>query len=425
MTLPEGWRMAPLEDLAQRTARAIVDGPFGSNLARQHYTADGPRVVRLQNIGDGQFLHAEAHISKAHFETLRRHEVLPGDLLIASLGEPVLRACIAPDDLGPAIVKADCIRVRLGADVEPKWVLYALQSDELKRWAARHSHGVGRMRLGLNVIRGIPIPLPSISEQRRVLALLEERLSSLEAADASLVRNQRRLLTQRAAVTERLLRAEDPPERPIGELLREPLRNGYSARAAQNGSTRVVTLTAITRNEFSDEYTKLTDADAARVRGLWLEPGDILVERSNTPDLVGTAALYNGAPDWAIFPDLAIRVRVNPALASAEYLALSLRSVRTRRYFTSRARGLSGSMPKIDQGTIAGALVPVPSLDRQVQIMEAADEQHAAIDMLSSGIRAARDRSAALRRALLQAAFDGRLTGHASDIDRAGELAFA
>lgn len=112
------WPLATLESLASDEARAITDGPFGSNLARQHYTSSGPRVIRLQNIGDREFIDNPAHISQAHFERLRAHEVLPGDLLVASLGEVLPRGCLAPNNLGPAIVKADCIRVRLaGASI--------------------------------------------------------------------------------------------------------------------------------------------------------------------------------------------------------------------------------------------------------------------------------------------------------------------
>ena len=178
--------MAELNDLQSEKPRAITDGPFGSNLARAHYTASGPRVVRLQNIGDGVFNDARAHISQAHFETLRTHEVLPGDLLVASLGEVLPRACLAPASLGPAIVKADCIRVRLSRDVDPRWVMYSLQRPQVRSWADDHRHGVGRPRLGLKVIRQIPVPLPPLDEQRRIVEILEDHLSRLDAAESYL-----------------------------------------------------------------------------------------------------------------------------------------------------------------------------------------------------------------------------------------------
>src|SRR5450759_469754 len=184
--LPDGWKLVELNDLQSEEPRAITDGPFGSNLARVHYTPSGPRVVRLQNIGDGVFNDARAHISEAHFETLRNHEVLPGDLLVASLGEVLPRACIAPASLGPAIVKADCIRVRLTPEVDPRWVMYSMQRPNVRRWADDHRHGVGRPRLGLKVIRQIPVPLPPLDEQHRIVDILEDHLSRLDAAQSYL-----------------------------------------------------------------------------------------------------------------------------------------------------------------------------------------------------------------------------------------------
>jgi len=139
--IPPHWHWVTLNELQADEPRAITDGPFGSNLTSAHYTDSGPRVVRLQNIGDGEFVDARAHISPEHFARLQTHEVLPGDLLIASLGDSPPRTCIAPKWLGPAIVNADCIRVRLSPAVEPRWVMYALQAPSTRRWAAERPTG--------------------------------------------------------------------------------------------------------------------------------------------------------------------------------------------------------------------------------------------------------------------------------------------
>jgi type I restriction enzyme S subunit len=68
----------------------LADGPFGSNLKTEHYAPSGARVIRLQNIGRGAFLDANrAFIELAHFERLRRHEAVAGDVVVASLGDGV------------------------------------------------------------------------------------------------------------------------------------------------------------------------------------------------------------------------------------------------------------------------------------------------------------------------------------------------
>jgi len=418
------WPVIALDDVKAQEPRAITDGPFGSNLASRHYTEIGPRVVRLQNIGDGRFVDARAHISQLHFDSLQAHEVQGSDLLVASLGEVLPRACLAPDWLGPAIVKADCIRVRLGDGVEPRWVLYALQRPEVRRWAEEHRHGVGRPRLGLKTIREIPIPLPPIDEQRRIVDLLEDHLSRLDAVETYIEANIRRAANWHSGLVSRVLWVDEYQRVEVGNLLREPMRNGRSDRAASGteAGTRTLTLTAVTKNAFTDDNTKLTITTSDRASGLWLEPGDVFVQRSNTPELVGTTARYDGPTEWAIFPDLLIRLRVDSRRLDSRFLTAALRSKEGHNQLRRKAKGLAGSMPKIDQAAIASAVIPIPELAEQERVLEQVEQATDALDKLRSELGRARRRSAALRRSLLAAAFSGHLTGSDTDLSVAEEM---
>ena len=53
--LPVGWCWVTVQQLAADEPNSITDGPFGSNLKTEHYTSTGPRVIRLQNIGEREF----------------------------------------------------------------------------------------------------------------------------------------------------------------------------------------------------------------------------------------------------------------------------------------------------------------------------------------------------------------------------------
>lgn len=183
----------------------------------------------------------------------------------------------------------------------------------------------------------------------------------------------------------------------LGDLLREPLRNGHSARATTDpDGIRTLNLTAVTLDEFSDKRTKITSADPARVHDLWLEPGDILIQRSNTPDLVGTAALFKGPKNWAIYPDLLIRVRLCAAIMP-EFAITALRSKAARDYFRANAKGLAGSMPKIDQLTICNFRIPVPPLAEQKRIVEALEELLSRLDAAEHRANRAANRVPRLR----------------------------
>lgn len=198
--LPPGWAWVSVDDLVA-AAGDLTDGPFGSNLKTEHYRESGPRVIRLQNIGDGQFLDDQAHISTSHFARLRKHEAIPGDVVVAMLGSDLPRACLVPPSLGPAIVKADCVRLRPDDRViDRRYAVAALNSPAVRRQAERLVHGVGRPRLGLKWFRPLRVPLAPVAEQARLVDAVDSHLSRLDAAVAGLESAQRKLKAYRASV---------------------------------------------------------------------------------------------------------------------------------------------------------------------------------------------------------------------------------
>jgi type I restriction enzyme S subunit len=200
---PVGWTWCRLEELASADNNSITDGPFGSNLKTEHYTVNGPRVIRLQNIGDGVFVDERAHISEQHFLQLQRHRVFAGDLVIAAFGADPPRACIIPETVGPAIVKADCIRFKPASSVEARYLNAALNSPMVRRRTTALVHGIGRPRLNLREIKSILIPLPPLAEQKRIAAEVERRLSVIEEVEKLVDASLQRAARLRQSILER------------------------------------------------------------------------------------------------------------------------------------------------------------------------------------------------------------------------------
>lgn len=178
------------------------DGPFGSAIASQHYTDTGARVVRLQNIRSCDFdSRSSAFIDEHYFRTeLVRHDVLPGDVLVAGLGDennPVGRACVAPECLGPALVKADCFRFRIDrTKAEPRFIAYALSSSATAD-GGELSNGSTRQRITLSAMANRKVPRLSLSAQVRIANFLDEQTARIEA-----------LISEKGALLERLTEYE-------------------------------------------------------------------------------------------------------------------------------------------------------------------------------------------------------------------------
>ena len=206
--IPDGWTWATIEQLASPEPNSITDGPFGSNLKTEHYMDSGPRVLRLQNIGDGVYVDEEAHISQAHFERLQKHRIFAGDVVIAGFGEDPPRSCIIPESLGPAIVKADCIRFKPHSSVLPKYMNAALNSDPVRKRTKGMVHGVGRPRLNLGEIKSIVLPLPPLAEQTRIVAEVERRLSVVEELESVVTANLQHVTRLRQSILQHAFTGE-------------------------------------------------------------------------------------------------------------------------------------------------------------------------------------------------------------------------
>jgi type I restriction enzyme S subunit len=404
--LPRGWRLATLNEVAETALGKMLD----RGKQRGH---EQVRYLRNVNVQWGHIDTSDLLTMELASHDRDRFEVLPGDLLVCEGGEIGRSAIWRGDGRFIAYQKA-LHRIRSRGDLDVTYLRYLLEHHSFSGVLEAHATGSTIAHLPQQNLRRLPVLLPLLDEQRRIVEILEDHLSRLDAADNQLRRVADRVRVHLARTIDSVLFAPHSswPQGRVADLLREGMRNGHSASAT--GSTsgiRALTLTAVTKNDFSDRHTKLTSADPEKIRNLWLQSGDILVQRANTPDLVGTTAMYRGRNDWAIFPDLLIRLRTQEDRVSPDFLVAVLRSERVHRRLRARAKGLAGSMPKIDQAAIGELLVPVPDVTTQRAAVSRIAEAQATVDRLILASEHGRHRADLLRRSLLAAAFSGRLTG--------------
>jgi type I restriction enzyme S subunit len=198
--LPEGWTSAPLGDLLE--PGGLFDGPFGSNLKTSDYTAEGVRVIRLENLDNLRFVeHKRTFISEEKYAGLRKHTVHEGDILVGSFVDGEVRVCTLPSLDTLAIAKADCFCVRPRRDVvDPRYLVYQLGSQKTHDDLIGHIHGATRPRITTKQLRALNVMVCPAVEQRRIVAAVSGLLAEVSSAREHLERVPTTLKRFRQAV---------------------------------------------------------------------------------------------------------------------------------------------------------------------------------------------------------------------------------
>ena len=164
--LPKGWAWTSLGAIAVDMA----DGPFGSNLKREHYTLNKEaRIIQLSNIGENGWREDNTkYTTFAHAESISRSIVSPGNLVIAKM-MPAGRAIICPNLEKMYVLSSDAVKYVPSKELFNKYLLYAINSSVVLNQIHAEVQGVTRARTSIDKLRGYLIPIPPKEEQYRIV----------------------------------------------------------------------------------------------------------------------------------------------------------------------------------------------------------------------------------------------------------------
>lgn len=180
------WAMENLANLC----KVFADGDW---IESKDQSEGGVRLVQTGNVGEGYFkdrVEKARYISDATFKRLRCTEVVEGDCLISRLPDPPGRSCILPDTGERMITAVDCTIVRFDtARIIPEFFNFYSQSTEYLSAVDSETTGTTRKRISRSKLGEVKIPVPPISEQQRIVAILDEAFDGIATARANTEKN--------------------------------------------------------------------------------------------------------------------------------------------------------------------------------------------------------------------------------------------
>jgi type I restriction enzyme S subunit len=397
--LPSDWRWSEWKDVARVASNLVNPADFQDHphIAPNHIESGTGRLLPYQTVRDDGV-------------TSSKHLFKPGQLLYSKI-RPYLAKAVVVDFGG--LCSADMYPV--DTELDHRYLKWWMLSPDFTRFAAGEQARTVLPKINKDALGRLPVPVPPLAEQHRIVDLLEDHLSRLDAADAYLDACKRRLdALQRAVLA-------DIYAGPTQTLASLASASGYgtSVKCVEDGpGDAVVRIPNLVdgRIDLTDEK-RVADA-AVDVSSMKLRHGDLLIVRTNgSVDLIGRSAVVQHGID-AAFASYLIRYRLRPDVVRPEWVQAMLSAPQTRRRIESLAASSAGqynlSLAKLDP-----LKLPVPSLDAQDAGLARLHDARDHIGRLRATALVADKRRAGLRRSLLAAAFSGRLTTDPSDVSEA------
>lgn len=225
--LPEGWSWATWEQLTRRVTVGHV-GPMKSE-----YVATGVPFLRSQNVRENRFEPTGLLYITAKFHAkLSKSRIEPGDLAVVRSGS-VGVTCVIPDYLGEANC-ADLVLIQRPHGVDPRYGSFYMNS--LARGAIKAGQvGSALIHFNTRSVAALPIALPPLAEQHRIVTEVERCLSITDELEATIATNLKRAERMRQSILRRAFEGKLVPQDPTDEpatVLLDRLRAGQTARTS-------------------------------------------------------------------------------------------------------------------------------------------------------------------------------------------------
>ena len=392
--LPDGWQWAEWKSIARVASNLVDPAEYQTlpHIAPNHIESWTGKLLPYQTVAEDKVISS-------------KHLFSAGQILYSKI-RPYLAKAVIVDF--PGLCSADMYPV--DTELVPRYLKWWMLSPDFTRFAAGEQARTVLPKINKHALGQLPVPVPPLEEQRRIVDLLEDHLSRLDAADAYLHAARRREVVLHDQVLASVLSSASRIAVPLRDVLTTGLSNGRSV-PSQDGGFPVLRLTALREGRIDLAERKAGAWTAAEAARFLVEKGDFLISRGNgSLRLVGRGGLVMQEPDPVAYPDTLIRARPAADKIMPDYLALVWNAPEARRQIEKVANTTAG-IYKVNQKDLGAILVPLPSLADQRRIVESVADSREALSRLSGHIRAASDRSDGLRRSLLTAAFSGRLTG--------------
>ncbi|HJW34188.1 MAG TPA: restriction endonuclease subunit S [Holophagaceae bacterium] len=460
--LPLGWRVLPLELLVTRMSNGISK--------RQTKDGNGLPVSRIETISQGVIdLNRVGYLSNLTSVEVEKYRLGFGDLLFSHINSDfhLGKTAVFSQEEETLLHGMNLLLIRVDqAQLLPSflhWLFNFYRMAGLFMSIAQHA--VNQSSINQSKLNALPIVVPPIPEQHRIVAEIEKQFTRLDAGVAALRRVQANLKRYRAAVLKTACEGRLVPTE--AELAKE----GNRIMEFESGGELLACILANRRNDWSERgkyseptcldssslpqlpegwawatldqigqagrpiiygiikpgphvpdgvpYVRVTEMKdgridvpnlkrasqerAAKFARATLAAGDVLISKDGT---IGRVAVVPPELEGGNITQHVMRAPIHTGM-SREFVVWAIRSDWCQHWLTGETRGVA--LRGVNVEDFRRLPIPVPPFNEQLRIVAEVERRLSVIESLEAVVFANLQRAARLRQSILQKAFTGEL----------------
>lgn len=465
--LPAGWVWTKLGNICTK--------PQYGWTTKANPKGSGVKLLRTSDISSSQIAWNTVPFCTNEPDDIERYRLRKGDIIISRAGSVGISKEI--DDCPAAIFASYLIRFRAISPIPSRFISLYLQSPSYWNAISEKTAGITIPNVNATKLGALRIPLPSLNEQHRIVQKIEALFERLNRAKEALneippiikkfrqsvltkafsgelteqdpsdesasvllerIRQERRkqaeLEAKKKGKKVKYNKEPEPidtsglPDLPqgwviaiLGEIL-EILQYGTSVKADATSETGIPILRMGNIQDGAINYINLKHINPKKenIEKYLLNKGDILINRTNSPELVGKAGLFK-KNDSYVFASYLIRLRSLDNVAISDYVVEWINSVYGKKHVIKTKHQVAGQA-NINSQDIRSMPLLLPPINEQCRIVKKIEELFARADVIEKAVKIAQARCEKMTQSILAKAFRGELVEQDLNDEPASEL---
>ena len=387
--IPSSWRWVTLVKLTKEMA----DGPFGSNLKKEHYTDNKEvRIIQLSNIGENGWRNENLkYTTYKHADTISRSKVNAGDIVIAKM-MPAGRAVIVPDLDNGYILSSDAVKAVVNSDICINTYLnYAINSTIFKDQVYSSVQGSTRIRTSLTKLKSYLVPVPPLKEQHRIVDKIESLFCEIDRAEKAYEELQSLANVLRGQILQKAIQGklvpqltEDGVVDPIGKAPEEvpfEIPNSWKWVKFEHTCNCLdsmrVPIKQKERENLNKQYPYYGATGVIDYVDKYIFDGSFLLIGEDGANLLSKSKDNAFIATGKFWVNNHAHIFDSNKVSELKYLAIVINAMNLNRYVTGSAQ------PKLTQKNLFSIPVPLPPLAEQKRIVAKVETLLEQIDLMT------------------------------------------